>query len=304
MRNLLAATMFTGLLPFMAQAEPVDPNTPIFRVEVVLLAHANGQSDRRFMAELDDFSGLADPLRRARELAAEAAWLERQRDTEEDELDPDDPRQALQMIDALDALVAADLVAADDSEQDELADEGPVLPQTFLQLDELSPSMADAWRRLSDSAAFEPLGWRAWYQPLTRERLSPRVRLHDEDIIRTLWLHPERVVPSLPGEPMARTFDLGALLPELSYRLDGSLRLRQRQFMHVELDLVWREKLEPLFGPMDSDHLATGGYEVHRLVQSRTVRPDRLEYFDSALFGVLILIQRWQPAEAIDNGAG
>ncbi len=305
--------VFAALFPAAIKAQQPEHDTPVFRVEVILIAHANGQSDRRPADDLEDFSDLTDPLRRARALAAEAAWQERQRELEleheEALIDPDDPRLALEVIEALDALIAgadedAGMSAETGTYFDEDAPIGPVLPETFLQLDELSDTMADAWHRLSTSGQFQPLSWRAWYQPLSRQQLSPRVRVHDDEIIRIRWFNPERILPSLPLDPLSRDFDLNAYLPESDYRLDGSFRLRQRQFMHVELDLVWREPAEPSFGPLDSAFLNTADFEIHRLAQSRTVRTDRLEYFDSALFGVLVLIQRWQPEEHNQVQAG
>lgn len=311
MKYLAFFIVFSGLVPLAIQAQQPEHDRPIFRVEVVLVAHANGQSDRRPTDDLDDFSDLIDPLRRARALAAEAAWQERQREQalERALTDPDDPRLALELIEAIDALIDADeevgtMPAELGIELDEDAVIGPVLPETYLQLDELTPTMADAWRRLSASTQFQPLAWRAWYQPLSRQQLSPRIRVHDDEIIRIRWFNPERIVPSLPLDLLARDFDLNAYLPESDYRLDGALRLRQRQFMHIELDLVWRERAEPSFGPLDSAFLQMGEYEVHRMVQSRTVRTDRLEYFDSALFGVLVLIQRWQPEQHDPAQAG
>ena len=37
-----------------------------------------------------------------------------------------------------------------------------------------------------------------------------------------------------------------------------------------------------------------GEWQLHRLQQSRIVEPGRLEYFDSSLFGVLVLIERFE----------
>lgn len=309
MRYLTALICLSGLFAGPAPAQQGEPAEPFFRVEVVLFAHADGRSDRRQETELEDFSSLVDPLRRARAMAAEAAWLEAQQQDEEILPDPEDSLAVLERIDALESGsgdISGDIggdisddISGDISDETEV--QAPIFPETFLQLEQLSPTMANAWRRLSDSASHLPLGWRAWYQPLSRERVPPRVRLHDDEIIRLQWLDPARVFPDSPGRPLASSFDLSALLPEADYRLDGSFRLRLRQFMHVELDLSWREPLEPGFGPLDREFLETAAYEVHRLVQSRTVRSDRLEYFDSALFGVLVLIQPWEPTEAADS---
>ncbi|MEX0915059.1 MAG: CsiV family protein, partial [Wenzhouxiangellaceae bacterium] len=80
--------------------------------------------------------------------------------------------------------------------------------------------------------------------------------------------------------------------------------LRQRQFLHLDLDLVWqvparapadrasRGRREPPVG-MSTDR-AENEWLLHRLRQSRIVRPGRLEYFDSSLFGVLVRIERFE----------
>lgn len=287
--------MILLLVAWTGAAEATDviaPDTPIYRVEVILFEHADGRSDRRFSTELDTFHTLTDPLRRARELAARAAWEERQAEIAGLQ-EADETRLALDLIDALDALEA-------DMPAEEAAISEIPLPEFFLQLDELSPGMQAAWRRLTDSGAFRPLSWRAWHQPLSRQQLAPSVRLHDDQIIRLDWLDVERTLPPLPGQPAHRDFELAAFMPEAHYRLDGSLRLRQRQFTHIELDLVWRDPVDATSGPLNPMHWRPAGFESHRLSQSRAVRPERLEYFDSAQFGVLVQIVRWRPPAAAD----
>ncbi|MCC5863793.1 MAG: hypothetical protein JJU31_01610 [Wenzhouxiangella sp.] len=283
------------LLALAGAAEATDtiaPGTPVYRVEVILFEHAEGRSDRRFSTEIDTFHTLIDPLRKARDLAARAAWEEHQAELTGQQ-ETDETRLALDLIDALDAL-DGNLLAEEDAIS-EMA-----LPEVFLQLDELSPGMQAAWRRLTDSGAYRPLSWRAWHQPLHRQQLAPAVRLHDDQIIRLDWLDVERTLQTLPGQPARRDFELAAFMPEAHYRLDGSMRLRQRQFMHVELDLVWREPVDAASGPLNPIHWRPAGFESHRLSQSRTIRTERLEYFDSAQFGVLVQVVRWRPPAAAD----
>lgn len=102
-------------------------------------------------------------------------------------------------------------------------------------------------------------------------------------------------------------------VPKAVTRVDGSVALIQRQFLHVELDLHWREPIQHP-GPLDAERptnrfdasrssMAETGeleaepaplagpepdWQVHRLVQSRVIRTDQWAYFDSDRFGVLI----------------
>jgi hypothetical protein len=109
-------------------------------------------------------------------------------------------------------------------------------------------------------------------------------------------------------------------VPRAETRVDGTVALVQRQFLHAEIDLHWREPvqrpglLEPArpdrgLEPFDASPdfvtrsndgrdaesmpraLPTGpepDWQVHRLTQSRVIRADQWAYFDSDRFGVLL----------------
>ncbi len=289
MKILTPAFLLTGLVltvflsPVMAQV------TPYYRVEVIVLTHSAGQSDQRPVQAPDNYSRLIDPLKQAR-----AAPAVEERAEETSAIDESDTQRTV------DALTALELLP--ESMRPELP-VMPVYPQAFVNLDGLSPAMRDAWRRLENNAEFQPRSWRAWHQPLVRNRVSPPVRVHDEHIVRLDWL---AVTPLGRPQPFAsgpdHALDIADLVPRSDYRLDGSVRLRQRQFMHVELDLVWREPVErePGFGPMRLEESPTASFYQHQLKQSRAVRPGRLEYFDSNWLGVLVLIERWEAPTAAD----
>jgi hypothetical protein len=118
--------------------------------------------------------------------------------------------------------------------------------------------------------------------------------------------------------------------PTLFYRLDGSIMLRRSRFLHVDLDLQLREALfeEPADTPAAGSLLATrpepepqpdpawllnteagpaavefeepvrpAAFRVHSLVQSRQVKTERMEYFDSPVMGVLLLITKIEAME-------
>jgi hypothetical protein len=287
---VILASLCWPLLSSSAQAE----NDPYYLVEVIVLTHADGRSDDRKVEQIADFQALLDPLRQSRI----ADWQERQAPDSADAPDTESPEQArlretAELIDLFSAMDATEPAAALETEP---MDPGPVYPDPFVNQPELSPGMQAAWDRLASSGEFRPRTWRAWYQPLSRSHLSPPLRVHDEFPVRLNSA--ELALAALPGSRQQWTVD--ELMPKADYRLDGSLRLRQRQFMHVELDLVWREPVETDVlpaGPWAQATVAPAWFRQHRLTQSRTVRPERLEYFDSSWLGVLVRIERWQSPE-------
>ncbi|MFU8831468.1 MAG: CsiV family protein [Wenzhouxiangella sp.] len=292
MKNLFAVFILSGLVLSAAQLPAMAQGTPYYRVEVIVLTHSAGQSDERPVQTLDDYSRLIDPMRQAR--------IAQIVEAQEDDTDPTDESDVQRTVDALTAL---ELMPEDMQPALALP---PPQPDTFVNLEDLSPTMRDAWRRLQNSGEFQPRSWRAWHQPLARNRVSPPVRVHDQQIVRLDWLAVTPLGSLQPANP-DRDLAVADLAPRSDYRLDGSVRLRQRQFMHVELDLVWREPVErePAFGPMRLDESPAGSIYQHRLKQSRAVRPGRLEYFDSNWLGVLVLIERWEaPAEGATSQPG
>lgn len=300
----LAHALLAACLAWTLTTVPVEAEeTPFYRVEVIVLTHSDGRSDARETAAIESFSDLIDPLRQARIAAweAETEALDPAPTEPQVQINPAELEAQRQASEALDLFSAIEALEAVPELLDEhLPDPGPIYPDPFIQIEGLSPAMQQSWDRLAASGEFRPVAWRAWYQPLTRTRLSPPVRVHDEVPLR---LDVSSLIPAaLPGLGQASQVQ-GPMLAT-DYRLDGSLRLRQRQFMHVELDLHWREVIEtepfPV-GPLALDKLPASGYRLHRLNQSRTVRPGRLEYFDSSWLGVLVLIEPWQPPEAIER---
>jgi hypothetical protein len=276
-------------LPFGLAA---DPDVPHYRVEVIVFSHADGRSDARVSESFEDFSELTDPLRRA-QLAADPREDDPGRPGAADEHQamPDefDERERAAERDA--ALALIDTLA--ELEEGTLMPTLPTWPEPWLALEALSSKMERARVRLEDSPRHEVLAWRAWHQPLQRGRAGERVRIHDEYVIATEW----------DDEPEAteQWIDNEAAEPTLHYRLDGGIRLRQRQFIHLDSDLHWRSPGRPAASPwmqpmeQTEDSGENGDYEVHRLVQSRAIRAGRLEYFDSSWLGLLVLIERIQP---------
>ncbi|MFW5926747.1 MAG: CsiV family protein [Wenzhouxiangella sp.] len=266
-------------LVMAAATLPAEEVQPFYRVEVIVFNHADGRSDARPAEELADFTDLLDPERRAAEAAAEPVADDGARD--------DEIRAAMELLDTLAEI-----------EQQELMPELPAWPEPFLALEYLSERMDRAWQRLETSSDHEPLAWRAWHQPLSRESTPVRVRIHDDRILGGRWL--EMKPTGIPALQALADGERDALMPDWHYRLDGGIRLRQRQFMHLDVDLHWRVpghlRAVPFF-LLAKDRPEKPPFQVHRLTQSRTVRPGRLEYFDSSWLGVLVLIEELEPLD-------
>lgn len=244
----------------------------LVRVEVLVFKHNSGQSDRWPVDQLDNFSALMDPRERARL----AAWSARPvgvpgigNDAEENS-GPTTP-----------AIIPAPL--AHDGR-------GPVWPERYVHDEQLSPNMQRALDRLRGSASYEVLSVTTWLQPLDRRRTAPAVRVRDDKPISIDWIRPNSQNLSLGS---------GVTLPDQAppsiYRLDGSVRIRQRQFRHAELHLVWSEsRAQAATGAF----AGTADFEVHRLRQSRPIQFGRIEYFDSPWLGALILVEPWRAPQA------
>lgn len=247
-------------LPIPGQAESSD----IVRVELVVFQHVQGRSDRWPGQFVDAFAALPDPQENARL----AAWTAR--------IKPDDAR--------LEGGHERSLAPPEQALG--VMPYGPSWPEFYVGLPEFSPDMEQAISRLQDSPQYRVLTTMAWLQPLARDRQTRPVRVRGTDPLTIDWSKTSPMpieLETLVVPPVSA--------PEIRYRLDGSLHLRQRQFRHVDLELVWSDPapIEALAPRPETQVL------VHRLNLSRPVLMDRLEYFDSSWLGVLVRVEEWQP---------
>jgi len=105
--------------------------------------------------------------------------------------------------------------------------------------------------------------------------------------------------------------DTASTPAEAPHILDGTFTLRRGRFLHVDVDLGYTKtvSIEPSATPGDTTTPAdsaapaapTTSYYV-RMVQTRRIRNDRLNYLDHPLFGVLFLITPYQ-APGTDDAA-
>lgn len=301
---LFAATLLPAQQTASGKAGAIE-YPPVYRIELVVFAHVDGRSDRTRADAPADFTDRLDPLL----LARANAMAERQ----------------------LSGLAGFLPVAGVPGDTDEttpwLEPEEQTLrpiPPVYSALDDLSRPIQRAFDRLIDAPEYDPVIARAWIQHAQRGRPTARVRIHDQNVADVIEpAYGQSLVPVLEMLPFGPLIETPPPALEI-YRLDGTVRLRQRQFLHMDLDLVWQTRALALAdsGPPAGDRVAAPGdpqsidgqlidgqlinnqsinnqsindqWRLHRLRQSRIVRPGRLEYFDSSLFGVLVRIDRFE----------
>jgi len=156
------------------------------------------------------------------------------------------------------------------------------LPDDLRVIMEKSPAVDDAWRRLRGSADYRPLLFAAWEQ--NRIDYYPPLRIHDQQLLETQLRPPTQFMLADLTAP-----DPLAAYRSTFYQLDGSLQLRRSRFLHLYLDLEFREK-QPA-----TDSSEPGQYHVHSIRQNRQVRTGQMQYFDTPQFGVLVLVTAIQP---------
>lgn len=303
--SLPSAALVLAMAATAAAAQPAQPaqprpgtdgetieRPPVYRVELVVFRHADGVSDDRRSEAPEDYTGLPNPIVVAR--AGEIAEL------------------ALNVLDEAVPVDATPEPAGDAAPFLRAAvDDGEEIvrpvPPMYAARAGLSAEMARALGRLEDSAAFEPLVSQAWFQPAEPGRRTAPIRIHDGTVVdriepqgagRPLFF-PDVLIPrvEIPAEPDGRFRPRMQMVPLFGapppprnvYRLDGRARLRRGQFLHLDLELVWQMPEQA-----QRFEAAPAGWRLHRLVQSRVVRPGRLEYFDSALIGVLARVTRFE----------
>jgi hypothetical protein len=165
------------------------------------------------------------------------------------------------------------------------------LPDELKATDQKSTRMDGIWRRLRSSKGYRPLIFAAWEQ--SRTDYYPPIRVHDEMLVDEQLRPPTNIMIA----DLAAEDPLGAYLSSF-YRLDGTVQLRRSRFLHLYLDLEYRQKIEQtgseaqatFFSIKDPTLSESAGYNIYSLQQNRQVRSGEFQYFDTPYFGALILI--------------
>lgn len=279
-RKVIFLTLF--LITLHAGAATAEEQS-YYRVEALVLRHLDSMAEARAVAELTDFS-IALDLEDRDQTRAQAA------------LYSDDPF----FPELTDAALLPPVGPFPDAE--------PWAEITFLT--DRSERMSAVWRNLRLSESFRPEAFLAWEQP--SEEPFPLLHLRNARVIRTddPWSEsrtlPWNLAPSEEedGLPPARDYvfslDIEAAIlsleplpePTIFYEIEGTIRLRRSRFLHIDLDLEFREPTPAALNQLPGPPLLPQyqGYLVHRLKQSRQVRTERMEYFDSPWMGVLVWV--------------
>lgn len=279
--SILLAVLTAAVPARSAVAQDEAGKKAFFRVEAIVFTHADGRSDAWPVQQPADHSAALDP-------AWQAFANERQKERGEDERGTAD-------TDLEAALSMVETIASLESGEESLT-RALLYPEPWLALDELSEPMARARNRLESSGAYRVRTWLAWHHALDAPAGNRPVRIHDGRLVAIDWVTVSPTGRLLRDDRPVETIE--DLAPDFHYRLDGSIRLRQRQFMHADVSLDWRvpEEIGPSPWPISPVDAAL---ESHRLEQSRTIRPGRFEYFDSPWLGLLLRVTPYElePAE-------
>jgi hypothetical protein len=140
----------------------------------------------------------------------------------------------------------------------------PGAPQPFQQLDATSFTLKTAESRLAASPSYRPLLHLAWRQSASAQADAPAVHLHTDSA----------GAKDESGTDGGRT-------------LDGSIRISRNRFLHVDVDLLYRDA-----GSRTASSGAGGGDSpvVFRLQQSRRINSGEVHYFDHPAFGLLVKV--------------
>ena len=301
-------TLLTLFLIYFTASLAVGAENSRYRVEVLVLTHIDQQQEAREVRHLKDYSSALD-------------FLQPPEDPEEDPSEeapresPAEPPEA--------QLDGEPAIPADAWEEVPLIEEDPWNVVTHVE--EMGPEMQEAWRRLRLSGPFRPLQYLAWEQgsippfPLLRVHDLVTVLVEDPWIEQRTLLLEEGDLGTVFGDPVAApsattpagTADVDAAdtdigdtggLPEpiAYYQLDGTVSLTRSRFLHIAVDIEWREPVFDEPRPTSVMPVPAGvetsttpepvpaAFRVHHIEQSRPVRSGRMEYFDGPVLGVLV----------------
>lgn len=189
----------------------------------------------------------------------------------------------------------------------------PLTPEAseFTHLDgisyipDMSEQMSGVWRNLRLSGEYRPEVYLSWQQ--RAEGSFPPLRLHNQEVIRIDADHFDQRINSLSPDSQnpqpesgffrydfaAGNLEIGPLPePREHFSLDGSVKMRRSRFLHIDLDLEFRQPSPAMLAGLSGPPLLLKhqGYQVQPLKQSRQVRTGRMEYFDSPVLGALVWV--------------
>jgi hypothetical protein len=279
-----------------------------YRVEILLLSHLHHEAVSTDTESLRDFSAALDFLK-----------IEDEEEAEVDEAEPDPP-------------VADSELATGEPGEPPPEEEQAELPWAdVIAVEEKGDVMREAWRRLRLSAPFRPEQYLSWEQ--SADEPFPTLRIHDQEIILIDDPYAElrdlevidaegggepavfgdqgSIMPPSDSEEASMEFEEEPVLPDptLYYRVDGTVMLKRSRFLHLDLDLEIREAVyddqempsAPILSgensSVEQEPPLPTSFRIHKLQQSRQVKSQQMEYFDSPVLGVLAWITSFEAGE-------
>lgn len=245
------------LFIILLNIDPVSAQDTRYRVELLVLTHLDHDQEPLESKFLEDYSPATDFLTPPEESEAE---LEEQESEEEG------------------TNAGAETEIPSEAEEPD--------PNALIHIEEMSEVMQEAWRRLRLSAPFRPEQYLSWEQG--REEPFPTLRVHDLEAV---------MVVDPYAELRLELLDQALPDPTMYYRLDGTVSLKRKRFLHLELNLQLREAVwddESLvmadIGTPETEAPLPSSFLVQNLQQSRQVKTGRMEYFDGPVLSVLAFI--------------
>jgi len=207
-----------------------------------------------------------------------------------------------------------------------------------IAVEDMSDVMRETWRRLRLSAPFRPEQYLSWEQSANDP--FPSLRIHDLEALliensctvlhETLATEASEDADSpfvftdqvniLPGDDIEEAAEEPQLPdPTLFYRIDGTVMLRRSRFLHLDIDIELRQAtfdeqpltLTPILGgeresgelgvPGEPELPLTASFLIHQIEQSRQVKSQRMEYFDSPVLGVLAWITPFETEDEVES---
>ena len=306
--------LLISFIIYMSFSFPLAAQEDRYRVEIIVLTHLNHGEDAREMLAIENYSDSVDFLTPVPE-----------------PYEPETTEQVEVALadDSVDPSAAGGLLPGEEPEKD---------PNEVLHIEEMGDAMADAWRRLRLSAPFRPLQYLSWEQgsvepfPLLRVHdldllmvddpwEDIRLRLETDELIERFSLaeEPQPELDPETGEPLPAEPTASELLPppSLYYRLDGTVSLVRKRFLHLYIDMQQRDLAPdpPSLNQSNLSLLATSPnqmetaptaeqeapepdrYKVFDFKQNRQVKTARMEYFDGPVLSVLAFISPVLPDE-------
>lgn len=307
-RQFIFCCFFFAVATSLADTEDAEI-LPLYRVEIIVFQHLYSDELAEQVSQVNDYRTVTRPL--ATPVEPDPADQSRaQTGLEEGDIQRQQP------------LGTADIPGVFDLAEFQPDFEPAVEANFIFEVTEQSDAMRRVWGRLLRSPAHEPLHYAGWQQQAYPPEEQNPVRIHDdiplaepearevdlnepdqsprEDQLEVPTIDLSTNMPAIgddgsiedlpePGESAAGEEEEIDEAEYTSYRLDGQLSLVQRKFLHLDLDIEWRElvELQLLIGEEPAEALT---FSLYTVLQRRQVLEDRLEYFDTPWLGAITLI--------------